>query len=1045
MQYLPDTVEKSILAFWNENKIYEKAKAKTEKGKKFYYLDGPPYTSGKVHIGTAWGKSLRDCFLRFKRMNGFNVWDRAGFDTHGLPTELAVEKKLGLKSKDEVPVFGVQKFVDECKKLCRENKEVMVEDFKKLGVWMGFDDPYMTLDTSYIESEWWLIKKAHENKRLYEGKKVMSWCAVCGTALAKHELEYKTVSDDSVFLKFKVKSKDNEFLIIWTTTPWTIPFNLAVMVNPEEDYVKAEVDGEVWVVAAKLAGLFIQGVADKKYKVLSVFKGSELGGLEYVHPLYDELKDVYDDIKKKSKNSFTVVLSEEFVDTGSGSGLVHCAPGCGPEDYEVGRANGIPAFNNLDENGVFPENMSLFKGWIAKTDDKKFIDHFSKKGILIASNPVDHEYAHCWRCKSPVIFRATKQWFFKIEDLKDKMREFNKKIIWQPDWAGSRQFDSWLENLRDNGITRQRYWGCPAPIWRCDSCGKYDVIGSVKELVEKSKKKAPKDLHIPDIDSVKIPCSCGKMMNRIPDILDVWVDAGVASWACLDFPKREDYFNELWPPDFILEGKDQIRGWFNLLFVVSMVAMEKPSYNAVYMHGFINDSQGRKMSKSLQNYILPSEVIDKYGADTLRYYSIGGAEPGLDLNYNHADCSLKMKNLMVFWNLHNFLIDLSNEVSFSFVELKDFWKTDFSVEEKFLFSKLNSSVKKITFLFDSFAINQVPKVAEDLFLSISRDYIQIVREKCSTGTDDEKKIVFYSVFSAYIYCLKIMAPVVPFICEQIWLNFKEVFGLKEESVHLCDWPSFDEKFIDEKVEENFFISGLIIQSSLSAREKAKIGLRWPLDNIKILSSDENVISAVKSMDDVIKRMVNVKNIFVGKSFPEIKEKIVFNKSSLGKDFGVLKDSIVEALENMELKKILNDLKGAGKISVKIDDKCVELSRSHISLENEVPKNLVSSDFKNGCVFLDILQSPALLAEGYAREIMRRTQVLRKKAGLSKKNEISLKIECDEELKNSLIDWMNCIKEKVGAKKIFFVDSLKEGDFEFSSEEKIKEKIVKIAF
>ncbi|HDD70787.1 MAG TPA: isoleucine--tRNA ligase, partial [Candidatus Woesearchaeota archaeon] len=311
MQYQPNTIEPSILAFWKENKIYEKAKEKNAGGKKFYYLDGPPYTSGKVHLGTAWGKALRDSLMRYKRMAGFNVWDRAGFDTHGLPTAHAVEKKLGIKHKDEIPEFGVAKFIQECKRLCIENKEKMIEDFKKMGVWMGFDNPYITLDNSYIESEWWLIKKAHDNNRLYEGKKVMHWCAKCGTALAKHELEYKTVTDESIFLKFKVKGKEKEYLVIWTTTPWTIPFNLAVMANPEEEYVKAKVDGEIWILAGKLAGLFIQGVVEKKYEIIETFKGEELKGLEYEQPLYEELKEIYDKIKEESPKAFTVVLSSE--------------------------------------------------------------------------------------------------------------------------------------------------------------------------------------------------------------------------------------------------------------------------------------------------------------------------------------------------------------------------------------------------------------------------------------------------------------------------------------------------------------------------------------------------------------------------------------------------------------------------------------------------------------------------------------------------------------------------------------------------------------
>jgi len=457
-------IEPEILKYWEKNKIYQKQKDKGKNGKKFYFLDGPPYTSGKLHIGHTWNYSMKDMVQRFKRMNGFDVWDRPGYDTHGLPTAHAVQAKLKLEHKEDIEKYGVAKFVKECRKLCQTNLEKMKKDQIRMGIWMNFDNPYITFKNEFIEGEWWLIKQAHINKRLYEGEKVMHWCPECATALAKHELEYKNVTDNSIFLKFKVRNAKNEYLVIWTTTPWTIPFNLGVMVNPEEDYVKAKVGNEVWVVAAKLAGVFIQGVADKKYKVLEEVKGRDLLGTEYEHPMHDDLKKVYDDLKKDNPNVHTVVISKEYVDTTSGSGLVHMAPGCGPEDYEVGHKNNIPPFNNLNEDGSFPPEMKKFKGWVAKKDDKRFIDYLDNKGALIASTPVEHEYAHCWRCHKPVIFRTTKQWFFKIEDLKERMRELNKKIQWTPDWAGSRQFDSWLDNLRDNSITRQRYWGCPAPI-----------------------------------------------------------------------------------------------------------------------------------------------------------------------------------------------------------------------------------------------------------------------------------------------------------------------------------------------------------------------------------------------------------------------------------------------------------------------------------------------------------------------------------------------------------------------------------------------------
>ncbi len=932
-KYNAKEIEREVLDFWKNKKIYEKVKNKNKKGKDFYYLDGPPYTSGKVHLGTAWGKALRDSLMRYKRMKGFNVWDRAGFDTHGLPTAHKVQENFNIRHKDDIPKFGVSKFVSECKKLSVKNMEVMIEDFKRLGVWMGFSDPYITLDNEYMEGEWWLIKKAYKNNRLYEGKKVMHWCPSCSTALAKHELEYQNVKDDSIFLKFPLKDKENEFLIIWTTTPWTIPYNLGVMVNPEEDYVRAKVGDETWIVAAKLAGMFIQGVADKQYKVIETIKGEQLEGVEYVHPLHSDLEKVYKKLKQENSKIHTIVLSKEYVDTGSGSGLVHMAPGCGPEDYEVGHEYGIKPFNNLNEDGKFPKDMGIFAGWDAKIDNKKFIDYFDKKCFLIKTTEVEHEYAHCWRCHKAVVFRLTRQWFFKVEDLKDQMKKFNEKILWQPGWAGSRQFDSWLDNLRDNSITRQRYWGCPVPIWKC-KCGNYEVIGSIKELEKKSKQKAPDDLHIPYIDKITIPCKCGEKMKRISDILDVWVDAGVASWTCLYYPRKKDLFEKLWPADFILEGKDQIRGWFNLLFVASMISIRKPSYKAVYMHGFINDIQGRKMSKSLGNYILPDEIVDKYGADTLRYYMIGAANPGLDLNYNLEDVRLKHKNLMILWNIHNYIINFckTNKIKPKNISEK------LGLEEKYILSKLNSTIEKTTELFDYYKLNEVPLVIESLFLELSRTYMQLNREKSAIGTKQEKELVVSVIYHVLYETLKIFTPIAPFICEKIYLSFRDEFGLKQDSISFEKWPETDKKRVDKKLENQFEIVEPIVQEILSKREKAQLGIRWPLAKVEIFLKDKEKVDAVKNLAEIIKTQTNIKKVTAKKG-----------------------------------------------------------KRRYLKLDTKLTKELE--------------------AEGYTREVTRRIQSLRKKAGLKKDDNVILYIKCTDKLESCLCKFDKYIKEKCGASEL----------------------------
>jgi isoleucyl-tRNA synthetase len=1040
--YDPCNMEPEILEFWKKYEIYKKAKAKNKGKKSFYFLDGPPYTSGKVHIGTAWNKSLKDSILRYKRMQGFDVWDRAGYDMHGLPTEQATEKKLGIKNKDEIPKFGVANFIRECKELAVSNLISMNKDFKRIGVWMDFDNPYQTIKNSYMEGEWWLIKKAYENQRLYEGEKTMHWCFHCQTSLAKHELEYQNINDNSIFVKFKIKEKANEFLIIWTTTPWTIPFNLGVMVNPNVTYVKLKVDGAVWIVAKALAHEFIVKTLGKKLEVLEELTGDKLEGIEYIHPFENELSK-FKELKSEHPKVHTIVLSEEYVDTTAGSGLVHMAPGCGPEDYEVGHRNNIPPFNALTEQGIFDGKSGVFKGLKAKIDDSKIIDIIDKNGALISKGKVEHDYAHCWRCKNPIIFRTTTQWFFKIEDLKDKMRQLNKDIKWVPPSAGAKNFDNWIENLRDNGITRQRYWGTPLPIWKCDSCGDFAVIGSALELRELAG-DIPDDLHKPWIDDIKIKCKCGQVKKRIPDVLDVWIDSGSASWNCLDYPKKTENFEKLYPADFILEGIDQIRGWFNLLFVSSMIAFNNSSFKSVYMHGFINDSQGRKMSKSLGNYILPAEVIIEHGADTLRYYMIGGSCPGVDINYNFEDMRVKHKNLTVLWNLHKFVIDMAKSLKINPTELT-LEKFTLDTEEKYIHSRLHSTIRQMTQIFDEFRLNEAPLHAERLFLDLSRTYIQLTRDKSSIGSDDQKRVVLYTSYNVLFECIKLLSPITPFISEKMYLNLKDEFKLKEESIHLYDWPELHKEKIDSELEDAVEITKDIVQNALALREKIQLGIRWPMKELVIAVKDNKVMLAVQKLKEIIKKQVNVKEITVLESLPNIKVKLKADYSNLGPEFGQNSPKIIAQLTIESQETIIRHLEENKEYKCRADGGEFILKKEHFIMERDVPIPYEEINFKKGFIYLNKEKSDELEAEGFAREMMRRVQSLRKKAGLQKTDTISLFIKTSEELKEMLKGWNIVIKDKVGATQLRISELYPSKKHEFSSKENVKGKEFEVSF
>ncbi len=856
MRYDPHETEEQVLKFWQEQRIYEKVKEKNAKGKKFYFLQGPPYTSGRIHIGHAWNNALKDIVLRYKRMQGFDVWDRAGYDMHGLPVENKVQEMLGIKEKKEILSYGIAKFVEKCKELAMKNAELMNQDLWRVGVWLDYNNAYMPITREFIEGEWWFIKLAFEQGRLYKGKKIMHWCASCETSLAKHELEYKKVKENSIFVKLKIKGKDDEYLVVWTTTPWTLAFNLGIMVNPELDYVKVivEHDGreEKWIIAKALANMFLGGLLGKSYKIVEEFKGKELEGIEYVPPFYEELDEIYNEIKKRQEKAWTVLLSAEYVDLSAGTGLVHCAPGCGPEDHEVGKKYGLEAFNRIDERGIFYD-MQEFSGLKAKEDDAKFIERLRDKGLLIAETEVEHDYAHCWRCKNPVVFRPTEQWFLRLEDLRDKLLELNKDVYWHPKFA-KKNYELWTESLRDNSITRQRFWGTPVPIWEC-SCGNIEVIGSIKELEEKAG-ELPEDLHRPYIDEITIKCNrCGKDMKRVPDVIDVWIDSGTTSWNCLDWPQNKELLAKLFPADLVLEATEQIKLWFSMLQICSAIAFNRTAYKNVYVHGMILDWQGMKMSKSLGNVVSPFEVIDKYGADTLRYY-LCETDAGENANFSWQAVETKHRNLNVLWNIQNYVYDLASQLNLNPEELSE-KDVKLGIEECYILSRMNSTIKKVTALFERYRIDDVIPEIERLFLELSRGYIQLVRDKAA-GSNDEKKTVLYTTYVVYKNIVKMFATVAPFITEAIWQNLREKFGLREESVHLCEWPKSDNEKINEKLEKEVEHAKRIIEVGMAERDKHGIGLRWPLKKATITLTPEVKLS--KEILELVKKQLNVKEI-----------------------------------------------------------------------------------------------------------------------------------------------------------------------------------------
>ena len=1027
-KYDPVKQEKKVLKFWKDNKIFDKQRLKGKNGKKFYWTCGPPYTSGKFHVGHFWNyASLKDPLFRYKRMQGYDVWARGGWDMHGLPTSKKVMAKFGIESKEEIEKIGVGKFVNECEKYAVNTMNQMTKDYHKWGVWFDHEDAYQPITNDFMEGVWWALKRAHKKGHLYEGDRVMAWCPETETVAAKHELEYKEVKDESIILKFALKDK-NESLIVWTTTPWTIPHNLGVMVNPDLDYVKVKADKETWILAKDRVE-YLSKVVDKKLKIIKKFKGKSLESVEYVPFLKKDVPA----LKNMTQDwAFKVMLSKEYVNTEEGTGVGHMAPGGGPEDQEVGKSYGLPAFNEVDSRGYFSKDMGVFSGWRARYEDVKFTDYFEKKGAIVARVPYVHEYPHHERSKAAVIFKTTRQWFLGVEKLREKMREWNRNINWVPKWAGSNTFDSWLANLRDIGLTRQRYWGTPVPIWKCTKCSNYDVMGSLNELERLSGKKIKK-MHKPWIDDVTFKCAdCGSVMKRIPDICDVWVDAGCASWISLYYPKTDKYFKKYWPADFILEAKDQIRGWFNLLFDTAVVSDIGKPFLACYMTGWVNDVTGRKMSKSLGNVIDPYEVTQKYGVDAVRYYMMGSSQPGVDMNYNYEDIEIKMRNLNILWNLHSFVIDLAKTISKNPEKISNKILDNAKEEENYILSKLNSTIKKVTKEFDEYLLNKIPWTIEELYLELSRTYIQMVREKVNNGTDKEKQLVLYVTYHVLKSILTLLATVTPFTAETIFLNFKKEFGLKQESVQLYDWPKHDKKMVNHKLEKNMDMVKDIINGALGAREKAQTGIRWPLQEVIIEVSDKEATEAVNKLSDLIKSQVNVKSIKIVKKFDKADTVIKPNYKTLGPDFGKESQTIVKELSNTDNTKLLKNYKN-GKLKL---GKHV-LENKHLVFEKTLAKGYHMGNSNNGNVYLNTDVSNELVSEGYYRELVRRIQSFRKDAGLKKTDNIELYLKLDKKLFDILVEFEPKIKDRVGATSIDMSTISPTKKYKFNNKESIK--------
>jgi isoleucyl-tRNA synthetase len=978
-RYNPKSLEREINSWWKENKLYEKTKAARKNGPKFYFLDGPPYVTNPIHVGTTWNKSIKDSVNRFKRMNGFNVRAQPGFDMHGLPIEVMVEKRLKIKTKREIEErITVKKFVDECRRFATANLRLLTRQFRDLGVWMDWDTPYMTLKDDYIESVWWLIKRADEKGMLKRGIKSVHWCYRCGTVLSGYEVaqEYREVEDTSVFVRFPLR-EGKESLLIWTTTPWTLPANVAVMVLPEANYVKALVDNEVLILAEERCKIFDE--MNKTYKILDIFPGKKLKDLTYEAPLSDEVP-----VQRNLEDAHRVILSSEYVTMDEGTGCVHVAPGHGEEDFEVGKENMLPVLSPVDDNGRFTDEGGKYKGELVFDANKEILADLKKKELLFCLASVKHRYPHCWRCKSPLILRTTDQWFIAVSDFKNKLIEANSQINWIPKWAGEARFGKWLNEARDWVISRQRYWGSPLPIWICKACGKHVAIESKKELREKAVEKYGKlELHRPWVDQVLLKCECGGEMRRVQDVIDVWVDSGAASWACLGYPNRGEEFEKWWPADFITEGHDQTRGWFYTLLVSSLVAFDRAPYRNVLMHGFTLDENGREMHKSLGNFVSPEEIYKKYGRDTLRWFEMGYTT-WEDLKFSWKGVEESYKNLQIVWNVFNFTnlymsLDKFNPETLYIKEIKK----NLRPEDTWLISKVEGLKKSVTKHMEELAVHSAVRELNTFILEdLSRWYIKLVRRRLwQEKTEPDKVAAYVTLYYALKTLLIMCAPFIPFITEKLYqVMVKTSEKRSRESVHLEDWPLVSGDLLNTELEKNMEIARGITKAVASARQIAKIKLRQPIAKITVATDDKGTRDAVEELEEIILDQSNAKyvkflNLAEERDLKTIKA--IPKYDVLGPIFRRKSANIGDAIKMTNGKEILEGFNKDGKWRLMLNGDSFDISPEAVLLKEELPLNYVSSEIPGGRVYINTLVSEELLREGLARDMVRRIQEMRK--------------------------------------------------------------------
>ena len=998
--------EKEVEKFWEDEEIFEKSIEDRKDSPTYMFYDGPPTANGKPHIGHVLTRVIKDMIPRYRTMKGYKVPRKAGWDTHGLPVELEVEKKLGLDGKEQIEAYGLEQCIKECKESVWKYKGMWEEFSGVVGFWADMENPYVTYENNFIESEWWALKQIWDKGLLYKGFKVVPYCPRCGTPLSSHEVAqgYKDVKEKSAIVKFKVKGEDAYFLA-WTTTPWTLPSNVALCVNPVETYVRVRKEGTTYIMAEAL----VEKVLESDFEILDRFDGKSLEYKEY-EPLFD-----FVDPKKKA----WFVTCDDYVTLTDGTGIVHIAPAFGEDDSRIGRKYDLPFIQLVNSKGEMTKETK-WEGVFVKKADPLVLKDLKENGKLFAAPTFEHSYPHCWRCDTPLIYYARESWYIKMTEVKDDLIRNNQTINWIPESIGKGRFGDWLENVQDWAISRNRYWGTPLNVWQC-SCGAMHSIGSIEELKSMSE-NCPEhiELHRPFIDAVTIKCpECGGQMKRVPEVIDCWFDSGSMPFAQHHYPfENKEVFEQQFPADFISEAVDQTRGWFYSLLAVSTLIFNKAPYKNVIVLGHVQDENGQKMSKSKGNAVDPMDALREYGADAIRWYFYINSAPWLPNRfYGKAVQEGQRKFMGTLWNTYAFYV--------LYAEIDQFDPTKHKLEydqltvmDKWLMSKLNSLIKEVDEDLANYKVTEAARALQVFTDEMSNWYVRRCRDRFwAKGMEQDKVSAYMTLYTALVTLSKLAAPMIPFMTEQIYQNLvRNVDKSAPESIHLCDYPQVNEQLIDKKLEVDMDEVLDIVVLGRAARNEANIKNRQPIVDMYVKS--DNVLD--KFYTDIIKDELNVKQVsfrddvedFVNYTFkPQLK--------TVGPKYGKQLGKIKEALAHLDGPAAMKKLKSDGALEFDFDGEKISLTMDDLLIETAKSENFVSQEDNQVTVVLDIRLTPELIEEGFVREVISKVQTMRKEAGFEVTDHIILSQSDNDKLAEIIKANVDQVKSETLADDIVF--------------------------